>query len=198
MTRMSPQTAARRAETLTRIYDAAEAIMVCGCELTAGAVADKVGIKRNSLYRYIDSIDSLRAAVIGRRFPAWIAAVQEEVRTVCTGDPGPERGIAASVTFVEANLRQASHSSHGWLVRQASGLERSQLEGHSGGHAALDDLLTELVSEALESAHSERCRAVSAIIRGIIATGFSLLDTGWDDGVVIAECTKATRAILAS
>ena len=60
------QLASRRAQTLAQIYDVAEAIMSSGAELTAGAVADAVGIKRNSLYRYIDSIDDLRARVVGR------------------------------------------------------------------------------------------------------------------------------------
>ncbi len=201
------QLANRRAETLARIFDAAEAIMNSGAELTAGAVADAVGIKRNSLYRYIDSIEDLRAGVVARHFPAWIAAVREAVGAARTGPAGAERGVRATAAFVEANLRQATLSGHGWLMQLGAGIRRTQLEGESGGHAALDELLSELVAEALPeagagaralpAAGAERRAIVAALIRGIILTGFTLIDQG-GGATVIEESVRATRAILTS
>lgn len=199
------QLANRRTETLARIFDAAEAIMNSGAELTAGAVADAVGIKRNSLYRYIDSIEDLRAGVVARHFPAWIAAVREAVGAARTGPAGAERGVRATAAFVEANLRQATLSGHGWLMQLGAGIRRTQLEGESGGHAALDELLSELVAEALPvagagalpEAGAERRAIVAALIRGIILTGFTLIDQG-GGATVIEESVRATRAILTS
>ncbi|MCM3907486.1 MULTISPECIES: hypothetical protein [Trueperella] len=215
------QLASRRAQTLAQIYDVAEAIMSSGAELTAGAVADAVGIKRNSLYRYIDSIDDLRARVVGRHFPAWITAVREVVDEARAGASDTEqaeassvaertgagmtgtaaagtaeRGARATVAFVEANLRQATRSGHGWLMQLGAGIRRSQLEGESGGHAVLDDMLAELVAEALPQVEAERRAIVAALIRGLISTGFTLIDAGGSEDV-IEEATQATRAILA-
>lgn len=225
------QLAHQRNETLIRIHDAAENIMATGEPLTAGAVANAVGIKRNSLYRYIDSIDSLRAAVLARHFPAWIEAVHDAVAQVRpvhgertasgertgTGEPGKAselgepggsaesaeqrraRAIDAACVFVEANLSQAALSGHGWLVSQAVGLRREEVEGGSDGHAAMDALLLELVHDACaggEAPDPEHAKITATIIRGVMSTGFALLDAGRDVGVVIAHCTGATRAIL--
>ncbi|WP_346010635.1 helix-turn-helix domain-containing protein [Streptomyces sp. SID5910] len=58
--------------------DAAEAILNEGGveSLTAGAVAARAGIARNSIYRYFGSIEDLLELVVTREFPAWIDVVR--------------------------------------------------------------------------------------------------------------------------
>ena len=43
--------------------------------LTAAAIAKRAGIARNSIYRYVTSVNDLRRLVIERYMPGWMAAV---------------------------------------------------------------------------------------------------------------------------
>jgi len=99
-----------------RLIDAAEEIMRSGEpeKLTAGAVTAAAGIARNSIYRYVDSVDDLRGLVLARHLPAWIDAVAAELEAV-------EAPTERIVVWVRANLQQAARTGHGWLM----GLSRS-------------------------------------------------------------------------
>ena len=112
----APTVAQHRAMVQRRLIDAAEEIMRSGEpeKLTAGAVTAAAGIARNSIYRYVDSVDDLRGLVLARHLPAWIDAVASELRTV-------EAPTERIVVWVRANLQQAARTGHGWLM----GLSRS-------------------------------------------------------------------------
>lgn len=77
--------------------------------LSAGAVTKAAGIARNSIYRYVDSVDDLRGLVLARYMPAWMGAVQAALDAAST----PEQRIFA---WVRANLAQAAEHGHGWLM----------------------------------------------------------------------------------
>ena len=64
---------AHRAQVLAALIDSAEFLLTqdSGTTLTAGAVAARAGIARNSIYRYVDSIDDLIEMVATRGFPRW-------------------------------------------------------------------------------------------------------------------------------
>ena len=66
-------------QVMTSLIDAAEQILreEGPGALTAGAVSSRAGVARNSIYRYVESIDDLRGLVVERYMPGWFDAVQE-------------------------------------------------------------------------------------------------------------------------
>lgn len=97
---------------LTALVDAAEAVLRDGGpgELTAAAVSSRAGVARNSIYRYVDSVDDLRGLVVERYMPAWFDAVQASMDAAA--DP---RGQI--LAWARTNLEQATIAGHGWLMR---------------------------------------------------------------------------------
>lgn len=179
--------AAQRDEVITRLHDAAESLMRAGEPLTAGAVAEAVGIKRNSVYRYIDSIDDLRAGVLARYVPGWI----QQIRSACAAADTPAEKVAA---YVDANLRQADERGHGWLVKQAEGLSHTSTTAVASGHHELDALL----DEPLRTLDPDTPAITHALLSGIVSTGFDLLDSGTDSAQVIEGCVRAARSVIAA
>jgi len=78
MPRIAAKTVKEHRENIeTALVDAAEEILrnEPGTELTAAAIAKRAGIARNSIYRYVTSVNDLRRLVIERYMPGWMAAV---------------------------------------------------------------------------------------------------------------------------
>jgi|GEM_PF-484576 len=123
----------------TALVDAAESIVrtegVDG--LTAGAVTKAAGIARNSIYRYVDSVDDLRGLVLERHLPDWMGAVAEAVDAA--GDDPSARILA----WVETNLDQAARTGHGWLMDLATGLTLGQgsMDAVEHAHRDVEDVL---------------------------------------------------------
>ncbi|WP_232240098.1 TetR/AcrR family transcriptional regulator [Corynebacterium ulcerans] len=82
-----------REKTQAAILDAAEALLREGGveALTAGAVAQQVGLARNSLYRYVGSMDELRGRVILRHFPDYVDAINQAIHEATTPHGSPVR-----------------------------------------------------------------------------------------------------------
>ncbi|MDO4887742.1 MAG: TetR/AcrR family transcriptional regulator [Actinomycetaceae bacterium] len=80
--------------------------------LSAAAVAKTAGIARNSIYRYVESVDDLRLLAIARYMPRWREAVFSQV----DAQAEPEHRLAQ---FMVACVEQTRKPSHGWLVRLA-------------------------------------------------------------------------------
>ncbi len=77
--------------------------------LSAGAVAKRAGIARNSIYRYVDSVDDLKFLALEQYVPRWIQLIFSQVNR----DAEPAQQLA---DFAVASLRQTRESSHGWLM----------------------------------------------------------------------------------
>ncbi|SER58972.1 DNA-binding transcriptional regulator, AcrR family [Propionibacterium cyclohexanicum] len=97
---------------LASLVDAAEAVLRDeGPDgLTAASVSARAGVARNSIYRYVDSVDDLRGLVVERYMPEWFAAVQYSMDS--TDDPREQ-----ILAWAHANLEQATRAGHGWLMR---------------------------------------------------------------------------------
>ena len=67
--------AEHRENVLAALVDASERILRAGDPLTAGVVSSAAGIARNSIYRYVESVDDLRVLVLERYLPGWERAV---------------------------------------------------------------------------------------------------------------------------
>ena len=80
----APTVAEHRANIQTKLVDAAEEILRAGepDRLTAATVANAAGIARNSIYRYVESVDDLRGMVLSRYMPDWLANVAAAVADI--------------------------------------------------------------------------------------------------------------------
>lgn len=176
-----------RALMTSKLVDAAEALLVSDDvdALTVGAVASAVGIARNSVYRYIGSIDELRGRVVARRLPGWVEAVEQAVAKA-------NGARAKLLAYVTSNLEQAHSSGHGRLIRLAHGLDSEALEEIAGIHQRLSSMLLEYC-RALDA---EGFVMTGAFVQALLEVGFARLDAGDALPVVRERCIAAVSAIV--
>lgn len=180
-----------RAQIEEKLLDAAEALLRAGLPLTAGKVTKDAGIARNSIYRYVDSIDDLRGMVVARHLPGWARAVEDAVAEV--EEPG-ER----IVMWVKANLEQAASTGHGWLMQMAQQPGPSRVtsavadQAHNVLRASLIDAWRQLLPDP------ELARLHIALTRGVLQASFIQLDRGFPPEKLIPAVTAATAALVSS
>lgn len=94
-----------------KLVNAAEGILRSngGGTLTAAAVAQQAGIARNSIYRYVKSVDELRFHVLDRYLPIWTAAVNAHLEK----DSSPHEQI---LTIAYESVAMAQTTGHAWLI----------------------------------------------------------------------------------
>ena len=190
----APTVAEHRAMIRTRLIDAAEAILreSPSSHLTAGAVTSAVGIARNSIYRYVDSVEDLRSLVVDRYLPGWLTTVSAAMEIA--GSPG--EGVVA---WVRSNLEQAAVTGHGWLMEAArtrsanASIDDTVAQAHSG----MRDTLTNAWSDLLQH-HPERVPTATGLTVGILDAGFRQLDRGQPRELVLQLGITAARALVTS
>lgn len=190
----APTVAEHRAMIRTRLIDAAEAILreSPSSHLTAGAVTSAVGIARNSIYRYVDTVDDLRGLVVDRYLPEWLAAVAVAMETATT----PSDRVVA---WVRANLEQAATTGHGWLmeVARTSSPDASLDESVAEAHTGMRDTLVKAWNDLL-LANPDRVPIAVGLTVGVLDAGFRQLDRGQPVGLVLQLGTTAARALVTS
>lgn len=178
---------AHRDQMMAKLVDAAESILrtqgVSG--LTAKAVTTQAGIARNSIYRYVDTIDALRLHVVARYLPAWLECVE----TAMSNQSTPLDRITA---YVETNLTMAKRFGHGWLMGLTRGLAPEDLASIAGAHQSLGRLL----GHECERLDLEGGQLTAAFIQGIMEVAFAQLDHGADEGLIRQRCLQAVNALL--
>ncbi len=188
----APTVAQHRAMVQRRLIDAAEDIMRSGEpeKLTAGAVTAAAGIARNSIYRYVDSVDDLRGMVLARHLPAWIAAVGAQLDAV---DEPAER----IVVWVKANLEQAARTGHGWLMGLGRAVTPSAATAQvmEGAHTVMRDAIAQAWGQLLTD--PMEMRVAAGMTRGLLEAGFRQLDGGMPAEVVIRVGERAARGLVA-
>ncbi|MFY9262174.1 MAG: TetR/AcrR family transcriptional regulator [Actinomycetaceae bacterium] len=124
----TPAPAARRHRDVMfeRLIDAAEDILRTNGpgSLTAGAVATRAGIARNSIYRYVDSIDDLPMLVLERYLPRW----QQRAEAAMAQEVEP---YAKLIDLVVVSLQMGAETGHQWLIDVLRST-RSKAGGPSG------------------------------------------------------------------
>ncbi|HEY8532418.1 MAG TPA: TetR/AcrR family transcriptional regulator [Micromonospora sp.] len=179
-----------RARRLDQLIDAAEAIIAeHGVHaLTAGAVAARVGLARNSIYRYFNSIEDLIELVVTREYPVWM----ETVRAAVDAAPTP---AARVIAYVRSNLELAAQGRHGWRAAIAqSALPESSLKRIGTLHASLTAMVTEAVAEL----GVEQPRVLEAVLHTLVEASIRQIDAGDDPAAVIAfACATAERLLPA-
>lgn len=179
---------AHRAQRLDHLIAAAESILAeQGIEaLTAGAVAARAGIARNSIYRYFSSIDDLLELVVTREFPSWVAGVEAAI----ADEPAPEERVVA---YVRANLEQAASSTHGWRTSLSRGsLSESARERVRALHVSLNGALVDAVADL----KGEQAELTVSIIQAIVDSSIRQIDSGAAAEEVTRFAVTVTRRLL--
>jgi AcrR family transcriptional regulator len=181
--------AEHRENVLAALVDASERILRAGDPLTAGVVSSAAGIARNSIYRYVESVDDLRVLVLERYLPGWERAVTTALAPL--DDPGDR-----VVEWVRVNIRQAHLTGHGWFINMAREASSSAAmadlaeRAHNIMRGPLGGAWMELTGDAAEA------RMQASLTLGLLGAAFQQLDAGFALDDIIRAATNATRAIV--
>ncbi|MFP7696973.1 TetR/AcrR family transcriptional regulator [Trueperella sp. LYQ143] len=176
-----------------RIIDAAERILREDgpSALTASAVAKQAGMARNSIYRYVDTVDDLRIHVLERYIPAWV----ERLHAAIESAPESYERLRAVISL---SLDIGAESGHQWLIDVMGTGRRSAFTMRSGAQLG-----------AVMNFHHELARTIAKIwahitpqhsdinarmTRTVLNTGLALIDDGHD----VETVKQTTMRILAS
>lgn len=185
-----------------KLVDAAEEILRgSGPDaLTAGAVASRTGIARNSIYRYVASVDDLRILVLERYLPKW----QERAYTVIDESLSP---LDQLVALVEISLVLGKETGHQWLIDV---LRSARMKGYRLVTSDVDpSLADDPKSTMVVDFHRDLAARITALWREVDTVNAdinsrvtrSLMDAGLraiDDGIELDKVTLAvTRALRA-
>ncbi len=187
----APTVAEHRANIQTKLVDAAEEILRAGepDRLTAATVANAAGIARNSIYRYVESVDDLRGMVLSRYMPDWLANVADAIAVV---DDPAERLVVWAAT----NLRESARSGHGWMMVMGRGdMSDATEKVMELAHAQMRDVLSRAWSELLDD--PARARVAAGLTGGIMQAGFRQLDSGGNVDIIVEVTCKAVRGLVA-
>ncbi|PKQ31511.1 MAG: TetR family transcriptional regulator [Actinobacteria bacterium HGW-Actinobacteria-2] len=186
----APTVAEHRAQVQLRLVDATEQLMRSGEPLTAASVAAGAGIARNSIYRYVASVDELRDMVVARYLPHWLDAVNAKLAAASCA----EERISV---WVHANLRQAADSGHGWLMA-ATRPAVTQVSGGAVDRAHLDMRAT-VAEDWLEvtNGDAQRAAVATALTVAVLEAGFRQLGR-LDPELVIDQATRAAAGLITS
>lgn len=196
----APTVREHRENVRRKLIDAAEEIVRRdGVEaLSAGAVSKSAGIARNSIYRYVDSVDDLRGMVLARYLPQWMGAVEAALAEADT----PRERI---VVWAQANLAQAARHGHGWLmtVGRAPAVGAARHRAVEGAHRDSADVLLQQWYEHLGVSRDSRSEAgvglpevCAELTRGLVESGFRCLDAGGGFAAVTEAVELAVAALL--
>lgn len=189
----APTVAEHRTMVQQQLVDAAEQILRSRepDALTASAVTHAVGIARNSIYRYVDSVDDLRGLVLARHLPAWLDAVESELSSI--EDPADRIAV-----WVRANVEQADRSGHGWLMSlgQTTTPSEATIKVMESAHAVMRDVLANAWAALVED--REAAMVGAALVRGLLDACFKQLDAGRDVKLVARLGEESARRVVAT
>ncbi|MFC5281763.1 TetR/AcrR family transcriptional regulator [Arcanobacterium canis] len=178
-----------------KLVDAAEEVLRNhGVEhLTAGAVAQRAGIARNSIYRYVESVDDLREHVIVRYIPRWKKAVCEALADV--EDPRDQL-----LTFLAVALDLAQETGHRWLMGvmeyKSAKMSRQKAAGKASSKREAGRQHRAAHSKAPLGEHDyglELIRDFHAMLANSVAEPVGRID-GVDPAIVVPLLTALLRA----
>lgn len=182
------------------LLDGAEAILreLGPHALTAGAVAERAGIARNSIYRYVQSVDDLRVLVLERYLPQWQAAVDKRVRP----ESDPRRQV---LDLTVASLEMARSTGHSWLISVM------RPGSHPGSVAGVPEEARVYSSDAVAQFHVQLMRQfgtlwaqidpqngeLSARLNGsLLEAGMKLIDRGKPFDAVVRSVSAAISGMF--
>ena len=185
----APTVREHHARVAKAIVDAAEQILreEGPANLTAGAVSARAGVARNSIYRYVDSIDALRGKVLDRYMPAWLDEVDRALSGVT--DPAERLSVWARV-----NLRQSSVAGHAWLMNMVSS---APLDVRSATSVEeIHRVLVAVVVDAWRVLSPDRVELGVEVTRALVNAGMRRLDAGDEAEGTIEGVVASLQAVI--
>lgn len=155
--------------------------------VTFGAVADRLGLARNSVYKYFGSRQELLEAVVVEAAPRWTAPI----RTAMAAAGTPEGRVAAFVSAQLALVRDGEHR-----VAQALAGDRDAAALRAGAELAHRDILQPLV-ETLAELGDDAPRRTAALLQGFVNAATKAIESGDDFAAVNERATRLAVAALA-
>ncbi|VEI13278.1 TetR/AcrR family transcriptional regulator [Trueperella bialowiezensis] len=167
--------------------------------LTAGVVAKAAGIARNSIYRYVDSVDDLRVHVLERYIPGWVERLEQ---AIAEHDEPYER----LETLISLSLDIGAEAGHQWMVdvltvgagrgkkpeHPATGEE---IQARSGAVMNFHQELARNIMELWQELTPEQATINSRMTRSMLDAGLKLLDAGHDLAQVKATSLRVLAAL---
>ncbi|QOR47695.1 TetR/AcrR family transcriptional regulator [Trueperella pecoris] len=169
-----------------KLVDSAEAILreEGPAALTAGAVARRAGIARNSIYRYVDSIDDLRVLVLERYVPSWGSRLNVALEM----EAAPYERLCM---LVELSLTIGAESGHQWLIDVVTaGVGRGrkapetptgrEIQARSGAVLNFHMELARNIVQLWREITPDDAVVNAQMTRSVLDAGLKLLDQGHD------------------
>lgn len=180
--------AEHREAVLAALMDGTERILLSDDQqrLTAASVAAEAGIARNSIYRYVSSIDDLVDMVVARGFAEWAEMVRSEV--AAAGDPR-----SAVIAYVHSNLRLTASGEH--RIQRSltrAGLSDASRERIRDFHQQIAAILVDAV-DALDARHPD---LLVTTVQALVDGGLGLVGPDHDSDRAIRFIVRSTEAVL--
>ncbi len=184
--------AEHRAAVMTALLDGTERILLSNGErrLSAAAVAAEAGIARNSIYRYVQSIDDLVDMVVARGFEEWAESVQREVAAA----PDPRGAVLA---YVRANLRLAAGGDHA-LQQSLAGTNLSESARERIGR--LHGRIAAVLHDAVAGLGTRNPDLVAAAVGALVDGALRMIGPGGDadaQRIIDFTCAAAEAVVEA-
>ncbi|MCF2707074.1 TetR/AcrR family transcriptional regulator [Arcanobacterium haemolyticum] len=146
--------------------------------LTASSVATAVGIKRNSIYRYVDSVEDLKLLALEQHIPRWGEAIFQHIDL----DATPEEQL---VEFAKASLLQSKRASHGWLMKlMGEGGNPRQRAATMGNVTDVHRRIDAFILQCWERIGVDHADLWAAYTRAVIFEAFKQMEHGLDADIV--------------
>ncbi len=185
----APTVKEHRQVVLTALVDSAERLLrdEGPAALTAGAVSADAGIARNSIYRYVDSVDDLRGMVLARYLPQWLDAVGSALDAI---DDPRERILV----WVTSTVEQAAVRGHSWLMDVARSMpdvnEVRQDVRAAHDHGA-EFLAVEFQRMGLDAVATR-----TVMVRALVDAAFGSVDNGEPLDAVVELLRNSVSGLL--
>ncbi|MGB3301127.1 TetR/AcrR family transcriptional regulator [Gordonia sp. (in: high G+C Gram-positive bacteria)] len=155
-------------------------------KLTAASVAAEAGIARNSIYRYVSSVDDLVDMVVARGFTEWAQRVAADV------EAAPD-ARAAVVAYVRSNLELAASGEH-TLQSSLSGAKIS--ESARDRIVELHQQISAVLHDAVGQLDSRQPELIVSAIESLVGASLNKVGPDQSSDQVIEFMCRATEAIV--
>lgn len=178
--------AEHREEVLSSLLEGTKRILLSERKLTAGSVAAEAGIARNSIYRYVASVDDLIDLVVAHGFADWAAAVA----TAVADAPDARAGVVA---YVRSNLTLAASGEH---ALQSSHSRANLSDSARRRIVEMHQQISEVLHDTVAELDCRRPDLLIAAIDALVGSALNLVGPDAPAGEVIEFMCGAAAAVV--
>ncbi|MBP3222711.1 MAG: TetR/AcrR family transcriptional regulator [Actinomycetaceae bacterium] len=165
--------------------------------LSAARVAKEAGIARNSIYRYVESVDDLKMLVMEDFIPQWHEKIFSSINT--HDDPAKRL-----ISFAIATIEETHNNSHTWLMnimRTHTGKTEKKKEESSRrkiAHSHVSDIhktIENFITQQFIAMGAEHPHIWSSFVKSLMFDSFKQEEMGMPHTIISAELEKAITAL---